>query len=203
MVKVKIAKFYKCVMLLCILFAAPLMGYASSPDDFVRGLSDRLLTELEKNQSKLSGNSELAYSIARKVIMPKVDVQGMSRSVLGRKIWTKMNGGQKRDFTKTFTNLIMKTYSKSLTGYDGDKIKVLPLGSRYKGKSRVVIKSFLIRENGQKIALKYRMISKGGTWKIYDVSVEGISLLQNFRTQFSAELSRGTIDELITKMKKN
>lgn len=176
---------------------------ALSPDKFVEQLSEQLISELEKNKDNLKNNHTLAYGIAEKIILPKVDVDGMSRSVLGRKIWTKMSGRQKKEFTKTFTNLIIKTYSKSLTGYDKDEIKIVPLNERYAGKTRVVIKSFIVRATGPKIALKYRMISKSGSWKIYDVSVEGISLLQNFRTQFSSELSKGTIEELIGKMKKN
>ena len=173
-----------------------------SADQFITELSDRLLQELDSKGRELKNNNKLAYSIARKVVLPSIDVLGMSRSVLGRKVWNNMNAKQREEFTSSFTELIMKTYSKSLTGYNKDKIKTYPLRKRYEGKKRVVIKSLLIRSHGQKIKLKYRMVLKNNDWKIYDFSVSGVSLLRNFRTQFARELSRGSLDDLIDKMKK-
>ncbi len=190
---------YSITLLLLLIPAA----YAKiSPDNFVKELSSELLQELDMHGDKIKNNNSLAHSIAKRVVLPRIDVIGMSRSVLGRKVWNTMSSGQQEEFTVTFTDLIVKTYSKSLKGYNNDEIKVFPVHKRYLGRNRVVIKSLLIRKRGQKIKLKYRMIAKGGSWKIYDFSVSGISLLQNFRTQFTRELSRGSLDDLIDKMKK-
>ncbi|NQY42170.1 MAG: ABC transporter substrate-binding protein [Legionellales bacterium] len=174
----------------------------TSAEKFIKELSNRLLQELDAKEGELKNNNKLAYSIAEKIVLPSIDVLGMSRSVLGRKVWNNMNSKQREEFTSNFTKLIMKTYSRSLTGYNKDKIKTYPLRKRYEGKKKVVIKSLLIRSHGQKIKLKYRMILKNNNWKIYDFSVSGVSLLRNFRTQFARELSNGSLEELIDKMKK-
>lgn len=185
--------------------ASTVNSYANkiSPDTFINNLSTALMLELEQHARDLRDNTALALTIANKVILPKVDIQGMSRSVLGRKVWQQMSPIQQDRFTNGFTNIVMNTYSRSLTGYNEDQIKILPMHKRYNGKRKVVVKSMLVRKGGQKISLKYRMILRKNSWKIYDVAVEGISLLQNFRTQFTSELSRGSIDDLIRKMERS
>lgn len=199
---INILRGYQILVLLCCLGCSSVV-YGQDPESFITNLSNELIVELKQNYSKLQADPDIAYDIAKRVIIPKVNVLVMSRSVLGRKVWSKMSKLQQEQFTELFTNLIMKTYSKSLTGYNDDTFKVLPLGDRYQDKDRVVVKSVLMRKQGPKITLKYRMVITDNVWSIYDVTVEGISLLQNFRTQFSAELSKGTIDELITKMQQH
>jgi len=193
----------KYLFLPLLLFVFSSAWAVASPLVMLEKTSNQLLTELDKEKVNIHNNPTKVYSIVDRILLPHVDKIGMSRSALGREAWMGATSTQKDDFIKVFTQLVVQTYASALASYDNETIRFMPIRGGYESKKRVQVESMVIRENGQTIPVTYRLALKGNEWKVYDMSVEGVSLLRNFRSQFSSELSTGTLDELITKLKKH
>jgi phospholipid transport system substrate-binding protein len=175
--------------------------YASKPVDVVQTAANHVVSELKKHKANLKSNPKLVHQVVRQYIIPRVDTVGMSRSVLGRKAWYGASEGQKKAFEQQFVNLVIRTYSKALKNYDGEALRFYPLRGSAEGKRFVKVSSVIKRKNGKDIPLKYALVKKSGQWKVYDLSVEGVSLLQSFRSQFQRELKQGSLSQLINKLK--
>lgn len=171
-----------------------------SPVTDLENASDNLLNTLKAHKSELKSNPRIIRDAVHKHLVPLVDLQGMSRSVLGREAWQKASSGERKQFAEAFLQLIIRTYSNPLAEYSGETIKFLP-ANNINGKF-LKVKSIVSRPNGQKIPVTYSLVMRNGKWKIYDFSVEGISLLQSFRSQFAQALKNSTINDLIRQMQK-
>lgn len=170
-----------------------------SPIPNMERVADQVLDELKQNKSRLKNNPQIVYNVVKKHFLPQVDVEGMSRSVLGRQAWNKATPMERKQFAEAFTNLVIHTYASPLTEYTDEKVKFLP--SRHAGNDRFMrVNSLIIRSHGQNIPLNYSLVLKNGNWKIYDMSVEGVSLLQSFKSQFAQALQNSTMRELIQQM---
>lgn len=173
------------------------------PEAFVQRVADGVVTSLQHNKGNLSNNPEIAANIIKRQLLPHVYIIGMAKAVLGRNTWDSINTEQQTRFTDELVRMVVRTYAKTLTDYKDEHVKVFPLREGYKGQKRVIIKSQVIRKNAPSIPLDYRLVLLGEQWKIYDMTIEGISLLQNFKTQFAEELARGSFENLLEKMRKH
>lgn len=171
----------------------------NSPVPMLEQTANQIIGSLKANKNTLKNNPNIIYAAVEKYLLPIVDVGGMSRSVLGRQAWNKATDAQKVQFSKAFTNLVIRTYSSPLTQYSDETVQFLPLrGAQNNHFMRV--NSVIVRSQGQNIPLTYSLVDKNGQWKIYDISVEGVSLLQSFRSQFAQVLQNANIDEVIKQM---
>ena len=191
-------KLFTFIFLMCLF---PVCFAVSSPVVMLDKVAHQVINELEKNKASLNNNPQFVYSLVSRILIPHVDVNGMSRSVLDRNTWRQITPRQKQRFTKEFTRLVVRTYSVALAEYSDETIEFLPIVGGYEGKSRVHVKSVIKRRGGQDIRLNYRLILMGQQWKVYDMSVEGVSILQSFRPQFRNELRRGSFDDLINHLR--
>lgn len=172
----------------------------NSPVPMLKSTADSIVKVLQSNQSKLKQDKSIIYNAVSQYLLPNVDVYGMSRSVLGRKAWRDASKSQRRAFADQFTQLVIRTYASPLAEYNQETIKFLPLRGGY-NKRFISVKSLIIRQAGNTIPLTYSLVNKKGRWKIYDINVEGVSLLQSYRSQFSEQLRRVSMDDLIKQMK--
>jgi phospholipid transport system substrate-binding protein len=172
---------------------------AQSPVPMLERATNQIITTLKANKSSLKNNPNIIYKAVQTYIVPNVDVAGMSRSVLGRQAWTKASSAEKAQFSKEFTHLVIRTYASPLAQYSDETVQFLPL--RGSLNSRFMrVNSVIVRSQGQNIPLSYSLVSKNGQWKIYDLSVEGVSLLQSFRSQFAQVLQHADVSEVIRQM---
>ena len=174
----------------------------SSPVPMLEDTANQIITTLKQNKSKLKHNHEIIHQAVQRYLLPNVDVAGMSRSVVGRDAWNKATVAERREFTQVFTQLVIRTYANPLSEYTDERVKFLPLRGPLDAHFTRV-NSVIIRSNGQNIPLSYSLVLKNNTWKIYDLSVEGVSLLQSFRSQFGQILNNSSMDVLISQMRKN
>lgn len=175
---------------------------ASSPIPMLEATSSQIIETLQKNKSTLKQNHLVIYHAVERYLLPNVDVIGMSRSVLGRDAWNKATAAEKQEFTAVFTHLIIRTYANPMAEYTDETVKYLPIRGSISGRFTRV-NSIIIRSSGQNIPLSYSLVAKNNSWKIYDLSVEGVSLLQSFRSQFGQILHSSSMQELISQMRKN
>ena len=190
----------KRILLVCLcFFASVVMAAQYSPVPMLENSANNIIDTLKRNQGSLKENPQIVNKAIAIYLLPHVDVQGMSRSVLGRQVWNKISAQEKRDFTDAFTKLVVRTYAVPLAEYSGETVKFMPV--RGANNSRFIqVKSIVYRPSGQKIPLNYSLVAKKDEWKVYDLSVDGVSLLQSFKTQFHSSLQQVTIRELIQKM---
>lgn len=187
------------IMFAVTLSASQTIWAQSSPVPMLENAANQIIGVLKQNQSNLKTNHQIVYQAIERYLVPNVDVNGMSRSVLGRQAWSSATAAEKQEFTKAFTQLVIRTYASPLAEYSGETVKFLPL--RDAPDSRFTrVNSIISRSNGQRIPLSYNLVSTNGQWKVYDLSVEGVSLLQSFRSQFGQALQKSTIKDLITQM---
>lgn len=193
-------KRFKAIFFVISMVVAQAIAAQSSPVPMLENSASQILETLKQNKATLKTNHQIIYQAIEHYLLPNVDVSGMSRSVLGREAWNKASAVERKAFTQAFTQLVIRTYASPLAEYSGETVKFLPL--RLSAETRFIrVNSVISRPNGQTIPLSYNLVSKNGEWKIYDLSVEGVSLLQSFRTQFGDVLHNSSIQDLITEMR--
>lgn len=189
----------KSLVLVAAVSLANVLWAQSSPIPMLENTAGQILGTLKQNKTNLKKNNQIIYQAVERYLVPNVDVSGMSRSVLGRKAWGQASAGEREQFSKAFTQLVIRTYASPLAEYTDETIKFLPV--RGSIESRFIrVNSIIIRSSGKNIPLSYSLISKDGNWKIYDLSVEGVSLLQSFRSQFAGALQNASMQDLIKQM---
>ncbi|MEK6731746.1 MAG: ABC transporter substrate-binding protein [Pseudomonadota bacterium] len=166
---------------------------AATPDPMImmRSMSDQMLSTLKKERANLKKDSELLYSLVNKIVVPHVDTAGMARSVLGRTVWQEATAAEQSAFIEAFKRVVVNTYSSALNAYSDETIKFFPIRGGYEGQQRIKVNSEVIRTDGPPVAVNYSLALFTAVWKVYDLNVEGISLLQSFRAQFSEQISQG------------
>ncbi len=187
------------IMMSMSLLCAQQIQAQSSPVPMLEGSANQIIQTLKQNKTALKSNKQVIYGAIERYLLPHVDLEGMSRSVLGRQAWMKASAEDKKSFTSAFTKLIVRTYASPLAEYSGETIKFLPVKSSTDARF-IRVNSVISRPNGQTIPLSYNLVAKNGEWKVYDLSVEGVSLLQSFRSQFGEMLQSASIQDLIKQM---
>jgi len=191
--KSKLMLFFITIIFCGVTFAQP------NPMTMMKNISAKILASLKRNRPKLRNNPKFIYTLVKRIIIPHADLPGMSRSVLGRNAWQSTNQSQRKAFINAFTNVMIGTYASALNAYQDETIKFFPIRGGYQGKKRIGIQSQVIRPDGPPIPLNYKLALINNQWKIYDLNVEGISLLQSFYAQFQAKLSQGQTVAQITR----
>ncbi len=150
------------------------------------------------------GNMTETMRIVEEVLSPHVDQHRVSALALG-KYWKKATPEQRADFEKAYKDTMIRLYSAAYASYKDWSIRHLPLTLKPDAK-KTIAKIEVLRSSGQPVAISYRMINRNGDWKVYDIIIEGISLVSNYRSQFSEiiDQNKGSIQALIDHLvKKN
>ncbi len=192
----------KIIVLSLYFFASLAFASQEAPVPMLENSANNIINTLKQNQSNLKNNPQIVNKAITTYLLPHVDVQGMSRSVLGRQTWNKISAQERKDFTDAFTKLVIRTYAIPIAEYSGETVKFMPIKG-YNDARFVQVKSMIYRPNGQKIPLSYSLVAKKEGWMIYDLSVDGISLLQSYKTQINSSLQKITIRELIQQINAN
>ncbi len=170
------------------------------PLTVLQNTSHQMLQALKQNKANMKTNPGVIYRIVDRILLPHVDLDTMSRSVVGRTYWNQATPAQQAQFKKLFTHQVVQTYSSALQSYNNEQVKFSPMRAYNPSASRVQVQSNIIRANGQNIPVSYRLLNVGGNWKVYDFSVEGVSLVQSYQAQFADTLSQGGMANLLSKM---
>lgn len=172
----------------------------STPVPMLQETANHILDTLKQNKAGLKRNPQIIFQAVERYLLPHVDVIGMSRSVLGRQAWVKASAAERAEFSREFTRLVIRTYASPLAEYTDETVTFLPI--RGSVDSRFIrVNSMIVRSHGNNIPLTYSLVAKNGQWKIYDLSVEGVSLLQSFRSQFAQALQNSSMQSLIQQMR--
>ncbi|MBC7991795.1 MAG: ABC transporter substrate-binding protein [Rhizobacter sp.] len=183
--------------------AALLMGGAQlalaqqAPDALVKQVSNEVLDAARADKSIQAGDVNKVMLLVEAKVMPHVNFQRMTSSAVGR-YWRQATPDQQKRLQEEFKVLLVRTYSGALAQVRDQSVQLKPLRAGAND-AEVVVKTE-IRGKGDPIQLDYRMEKSDSGWKIYDVNVLGIWLVENYRNTFAQEISAGGIDGLITKL---
>ena len=133
-----------------------------------------------------------------KIVTPVFDFPLMAKLALGRKHWPKFNSPQREKFTRLFTERLKRSYWEKIALYKDEKISFKPKEQK---KNTIYIPSELIHQD-KKVAILYKLRQVDKRWKIYDVEIQGVSILLTYRSQFDEILSRGTVEDLLSRLEK-
>ena len=166
------------------------------PQRMVRATADGVLAQLVERKAELEANPKLIYPLVEQTVLPHFDFRRMSQSAMGR-FWRRATDEQKIGVTEQFRELLVRTYATALLGYSGQQIDYLPVQYR-EGATEVMIPTRLSASDAPPIPVNYRLrLDDSGKWLVYDVVIDGVSLITNYRSQFTAAVRRGGIDGLI------
>lgn len=181
-----------------LLLGARVAAGAESPQGLVQETSERMLTTLKAERGAIEKNPDRLYQLVREIVLPHFDFEQMSRLVLG-KHWRRLTPEQRERFVQEFQALLIRTYGTALNEYRDQKIEYLPMREGSDPKETTV-RTEVQRPGAPPIPIDYSMLLENDRWKVYDVVIEGVSLVTNYRTSFSNEINQGGFDQLIKKL---
>jgi len=178
--------------------AAFLTGTASAqpaPDKFVEELSSKVIDQVKTDKQIQAGDLKRISELVDATLMPHVNFERMTALAVGR-AWREATPEQKKQLMNEFRILLLRTYSNAFTAVRDQSVRMKPFRGAA-GDEEVVVRSEIVQARGEPIQLDYRLEKADSAWKIYDVNVLGVWLVQTYRNQFAQEISAGGIDGLI------
>ena len=166
-----------------------------APNELVQKITDEILAAIKSDKQLAAGDKQKAMKLAEEKVLPYVDFEQATRLAVGR-AWREAAPEQKQRLVTEFRNMLVRTYSNAISTYEGQTLKVLPARGKQDPEETVVRTQF-IRAGGQPLPIDFTMHQKEGTWKVYDITVEGVSLVMTYRSEFDAIVKQKGIDGLI------
>lgn len=164
----------------------------------VRNTSERMLSTLETRRAEIDRNPSLIYALVEGIVLPHFDFERITQSAVGRH-WREATPAQREALVNGFRQVLVRTYAQALLGYSGEEIRYLPVKPGRQSDS-VTVSTEVRGRGAPPIPIDYRLYLKGGAWKVYDVVVDNVSLVSNYRSSFAAQVRQGGIDGLIARL---
>lgn len=167
-------------------------------DELVKRTAEDVLNTIKSDKEIQSGNQQKIFALAEEKILPNFDFDRVCRMVLGKN-WRTATPEQQAAFQKEFRTLLLRTYATALGKYKDQVIEYKPLRAEA-GAKNVSVKTQILQPGGQPISVDYSLVKADSGWKVYDIVIESVSLVTNYRSQFSSEISRNGLDSLNKKL---
>lgn len=169
-----------------------------SADELVKRTADDVLNTIKSDKDIQAGNQQKIFALAEEKIMPNFDFERVCRMVLGKN-WRSATPEQQAAFQKEFRTLLLRTYATALGKYKDQVIEYKPMRAEA-GAKNVSVKTQILQPGGQPISVDYSLVKAENGWKVYDIVIESVSLVTNYRSQFSSEIRQNGLDSLNKKL---
>ncbi len=188
----------KFLLLILTLLMSMSIFAAEAPDLFVRKIADEVFEILKTDKDLKAGNKEKAYKITEEKILPYFDFDRISKLVLG-KAWQAATKDEQEAFKKEFRTMLVKTYGSALLKFKDQTLNYKP--TRFQpSDEEVLVKTEILKSGAPPLPIDYMLEKDGDSWKVFDIIIEGVSLVTNFRGQFGNEIKQNGIASLISKL---
>jgi len=181
-------------------FNAAVFAADTSPDVLARTTTQEVLAILKQDKDIQGGSLTKVHQLVETKILPIFDFNRMTQLVIGKN-WPRATAKQKQDLVTAFRNLMVRTYSNSLMAFNNQTVDFKPLNMS-PGDTDVTVRSDIRQPGGQPITIDYSMYQTAFGWKVYDVVIDGVSLVTNYRSSFSSTIRQSGIDGLIKTLSK-
>lgn len=188
------------VLLSTLLLSSVTWATEVRPDILVEETAQEVLKIIKRDKDTLSGDKEKILSLVKSKILPHFNFTRMTRLAMGKN-WSKASPQQQQELEAAFRTLLVRTYYKALAVYSDHTIKVSPV-KNMAGKTDTTVKTEVIPSNGQAISINYSMGKINNSWKVYDITVAGISLVINYRGTFNSKIRSSGVKGLLKALNK-
>jgi phospholipid transport system substrate-binding protein len=185
------------VALVALSLAAP-QALAVTPSEFITEAVDVLAAKLDGRRSELADDSDALYALIDEVLLPRFDRKTAAQQVLARN-WRSANEDQRNRFIDAFYSVLVQRYADGVLDFEPDRIKVLPFRGDAE-KKIVTVKTTVDLEDGTNVSVNYTLRKHGADWMMFDVTIEGVSYIRNFRTEFDAEIKATSLEQVIVRL---
>jgi len=167
----------------------------TAPEALVRDLSNEVLATIKADKALASGDVNRVQKLIDEKILPYVDFQKMTQLAVGRG-WRQATPEQRAALTREFRALLVRTYSGALSQVTDHKVELRPFRAQ-PADTDVLVRTSVVASRGDPIQLDYRLEKTDAGWKIYDVNILGVWMVENYKTQFASQINAGGVDGLI------
>jgi len=189
--------FYQGLLLFFLVFGTAVPGWAGEPIDQIKQTTDKILSILADPALKNPSLTQERRSSIRRAVDELFNWEEMTRRSLAR-YWDQRTAEEKKEFVRLYSDLLERTYMDKIEGYSGEKVI-------YRGESvennYAVVKVNIATKKNTDIRVEYRLKKEGNKWLVYDISIEGVSLVNNYRTQFNSIISQSSYENLIKRLR--
>ncbi|TMH88835.1 MAG: ABC transporter substrate-binding protein [Betaproteobacteria bacterium] len=168
------------------------------PEELVRKVTQDVLDAIKSDKELAAGDKRKALKLAEEKVLPHIDFDEATRLAVGR-AWAQATPEQRRKLVEEFRRMLVRTYSNAISVYEGQTMKVLPVRMK-PGDTEATVHNQYIRAGGTPLPVDYQMHKTDQGWKIYDITVEGVSLVLTYRSEFDAIVKQQGIDGLIKRL---
>ncbi len=181
--------------------AAPAVGADTPPDQLVRDRTGKIIDLLKANKDAYARDHKKLYAMVNEQVLPYFDFRAMSRLVLG-KHWREASDDQRNRFTTEFRDLLVRTYATALLKYTNEQVIYLAFRSSPGEKTATVRTEVKQAAGGPNIPINYSFYLTDASWKVFDVTIDGVSLVTTYRGTYAEKIRNEGMDALIASMKK-
>lgn len=172
----------------------------TSPNDVIQEAADLLDKALEGRRQELAANREELYKVINDILLPRFDRTYAAQLVLGPH-WKTASKAQRQQFIDAFYQSLLQKYADGVLDYDESRIEILPFRGDV-AKPRVIVRTIVRLDDGTKVPVDYNLVKRAAGWLLFDVSIEGISYVRNFRVEMNAEIQQSSLDSVIARLQK-
>lgn len=173
---------------------------AQSPNAVIEDAMQVLASAVADRREELAADKESLYSIVDDILLPRFDRRYAAQLVLGRS-WRDASDDQRARFIDAFYASMVHKYADGVLEFDQDRIQVLSFRGD-DSKPRVIVKTIVTLEDGTKVPVDYGLVHRDSGWLIFDVTIEGISYIRNFRAEINAEIQKTSLDAVIARLER-
>ena len=180
-------------------FSTPGLAQELGPEELVKKVTADVLAAIKSDKQLAAGDRQKAMKLAEEKVLPHVDFEEATRLAVGRG-WKEATPEQKKKLVSEFRNMLVRTYSNAISAYEGQTMKVMPVRMKPGDTEATVHNQFVRPGNPKPVLIDYSMRKTEKGWKIYDIVVEGVSLVLTYRSEFDAVAKQEGIDGLIKRL---
>jgi phospholipid transport system substrate-binding protein len=189
------------LLAITLLFTGIAYGATDAAHQLMVNVSNQVIQELKKDPDLAQRNPNAIYTLLNRIVAPHFDFDATAKLVLGH-YWRDANPQQRQRFIQEFRTHLVQFYAMSLAKYKDQTIDYKPQHGPADA-DEVVVQTEVQQQAGSPIPIDYRMHLKAGDWKVYDVTVDGVSMVTSNRSSFAAEIHQGGIDALTARLAKS
>jgi len=180
------------------LFTSVSAAQETNPEQLVQKITNEVLAAVKSDKQLAAGDRQKAVKLAEEKVLPYIDFEEATRLAVGRS-WTKATPEQKKQLVTEFRNMLVRTYSNALGEYEGQTLKILP-SRKSDAPDEATVRTQYLRQGAPPLPIDFQMLKTDGGWKVYDIAVEGVSLVLTYRSEFDQVVKQGGIDGLIKRL---
>lgn len=187
----------------CLVMLLALPAWADEdPLTMIKTTADQVLSEVTAHKAELEKDSSGLYALVQQYIVPHADFYRMAQIAMGR-YWRRADDAQRQRIADEFRRMLVRTYATSLLNYSGQQIEYLPLRAQPDDTEVVVATRINLDTGGRPVPINYRVYKAADGWKLYDVIIDGVSLVANYRSSFASSIRHGGVEGLIKQLAEN